>query len=367
MKILFLCSSLEQGKDGVGDYTRKLAGALIRAGSKATIIALNDKYLKAEHVKELQEDNGNSIEVLRFSNNSLHRSRVSMVKTYIRDFKPDWISLQYVPYGFDKKGLPFYLPKMLQQLRGDFKWHLMFHETWAGISHGVLLRHKVYGYFQKRIASNLIQSLQPQKITTTNLLYQLVLKEKNICASILPLFSNISMHAQEEEYLSSIEKKYSINLEDNEYYKLGIFGTSYPEAMLSSVIPKYINEQLKDRKIVLLIFGKNNLPQEIEKLKMNLKPTVTFAEPGELSESKVSNIMSILDAAVLCTPFEYIGKSGAYAAFKLHNVQVETLSFSPIPKYEKEIQLYNEYLSKRPAEKWSVEYVSNKFISLLNS
>ncbi len=193
LKIIFLCSSLEPGKDGVGDYTRKLAGALIYSGNPTAIIALNDKYLKTGHLKELQEDDRNSIEVLRFSNNSMDSyshyayqwlRNLYTLKLLIRTRS----ALQYVPYGFDKKGLPFSLPKMLQQLPGGFKWHLMFHETWAGISKGVLFRHKVYGYFQKRIATGLIQALQPKKITTTNVLYQLVLKEKNIkSASILPL------------------------------------------------------------------------------------------------------------------------------------------------------------------------------------
>jgi hypothetical protein len=367
LKIIFLCSSLEPGKDGVGDYTRKLAGALIYSGNPAAIIALNDKHLKTGHLKELQEDDRNSIEVLRFSNSSSWQLRISMAKTYIEAFKPDWVSLQYVSYGFDLKGLPFYLPKTLKQLSGNFRWHLMFHEVWAGISDEVLFKHRIYGYFQKRIATGLIQSLQPQKITTTNVLYQLILKEKNISVSLLPLFGNISVHAQNEAYLSLVEKQYSISLKDKEYYKLGIFGTSYPEANLFSVIPKYISEKVAGRKIVLLIFGRNNRPEEINKLKMHLNSTVIFAELGELSETKVSSVMSILDAAILCTPVEYIGKSGAYAALRLHKVDVATLSSAPIERYEKEILKFNNYLSGRPAEKWSVGHVSNKFISLLNS
>ncbi len=367
MKIVFLCSSLEPGKDGVGDYTRKLACALIRAGNTAAIIALNDKYLKKDFLQELQQDDDNSIEVLRFSNNSLWPSRISMAKTYIEAFKPDWISLQYVPYGFDIKGLPFYLPKTLKQLSGNFKWHLMFHEVWTGISDEVLFKNKIYGYFQKRIARSLIQSLQLQKITTTNVLYQLVLKEKKISSSLLPLFGNISVHAQNEAFLSSIEKEYSISLKEKEYYKLGVFGTSYPEANLFSVIPKYINEKVAGRKIVLLIFGRNNRHEEINKLKMHLKSTVVFAELGELSETKVSTVMSVLDAAILCTPVEYIGKSGAYAALRLHKVNVATLASAPVVRYKKEILQFNNYLSERPAEKWSVAHISNKFISLLNS
>jgi hypothetical protein len=48
MKIIFLCGSLEPGCDGVGDYTRRLAGELIKQGHHIAAVALNDQYLQEE-------------------------------------------------------------------------------------------------------------------------------------------------------------------------------------------------------------------------------------------------------------------------------------------------------------------------------
>ncbi|MBC8041217.1 MAG: hypothetical protein H7Y06_11790, partial [Opitutaceae bacterium] len=45
MKILFFCTSLELGCDGVGDYTRRLAGECAARGHDCTLIALNDTYV----------------------------------------------------------------------------------------------------------------------------------------------------------------------------------------------------------------------------------------------------------------------------------------------------------------------------------
>ena len=45
MNILFICGSAEQSKDGVGDYTRRLCGALIRLGHNAQILSICDLYL----------------------------------------------------------------------------------------------------------------------------------------------------------------------------------------------------------------------------------------------------------------------------------------------------------------------------------
>ena len=44
MNILFICGSAEPGKDGVGDYTRRLCGELLRTGHRTRILALCDNH-----------------------------------------------------------------------------------------------------------------------------------------------------------------------------------------------------------------------------------------------------------------------------------------------------------------------------------
>lgn len=363
MKIIFLCSSLEPGKDGVGDYCRKLAACLIACGHETRIIALNDKFSQVEEAT-VQYDGKQVITVFRLPRHMPRKEKIKKAQGIVQFFDPDWLSFQYVPYGFDKKGMPFYLPKTLKQIAGRFRWHFMFHETWAGISDTAPLLYKIYGYFQKQIAARLIKSLHPLEITTTNILYQMELQARDIYASCLPLFSNIAVHEPETSCLAAIESQYSICLTNKEYYKIGIFGTSYPEGKLDSVMPNFISK-LKTNKVVILSFGRNNQPGEMQKLKVKLSRTVIFVELGEMPELKVSTVMSILNIAVLCTPAEYIGKSGTYAALRLHNVAVAVLSSAPIMKYEKEVGLYNDYLTRRQAQKWHVEYIKDKFIALL--
>lgn len=366
MKIIFFCSSSEDGKDGVGDYTKKLAANLSKKGINTLIVSINDKY--EHHIWQgIQEVDDIQLKSVRLSNLLLWNKKIAFLNKLIQEFQPDWVSLQYVPYGFNKKGIPFYLPYNLSKLKGNFKWHIMFHEVWIGISTISPFSHKVYGYFQKKIVERLLKTLKPELITTTNVLYQLVLKEKKIEAKRLPLFSNINNENEDADYLQSIEKRYNVSFKDDSYYKLGIFGTLYPEANLSFVIPQFLNQNRVYQKTIIIIFGKNNRPEELNKLKRNLKQHVIFAELGELSEKKVSTVMNILDEAILCTPLEFIGKSGAYAALRLHKVKVAILSSSPIPKYEKEVLNYNNHLQQKNAEEWSVNSVANRFCKLLSS
>ncbi len=64
------------------------------------------------------------------------------------------------------------------------------------------------------------------------------------------------------------------------------------------------------------------MPEELDKLKQKLPNSVLVIELGELSTgNSISNVFKLLNEAVLCTPIEYIGKSGAYAALRLHGVK----------------------------------------------
>ena len=48
MNIVFLCSSLEPGRDGVGDYTRRLAQECAARGHVCRMVALHDPHVTAE-------------------------------------------------------------------------------------------------------------------------------------------------------------------------------------------------------------------------------------------------------------------------------------------------------------------------------
>jgi hypothetical protein len=192
MKIVFLCGSLEPGRDGVGDYSRRLAGELIRQGHHVKIISLNDKSVPDQKT-EVQTDESIEIETLRLGKNLSWKTRIALAKTYIVEFDPEYLSLQFVPYSFDNKGLPFFLAKRLQFLGEGRKWHIMFHELWVGIPEVNSLKTRITKIIHQRIIRSLIQQISPLKITTSIQTYQRALK--NTKNEILPLFGNIPIYS----------------------------------------------------------------------------------------------------------------------------------------------------------------------------
>ena len=365
LKILFICASVEPGKDGVGDYTRKLAGELCKQNNSIKIIALNERYLQEPYLEYMQTDENVQIPVLRVSKKTPWNERLIKAKTYIEAMQPDWISFQYVPYGFNKKGIPFYLPDKIKQLANGTNWHIMFHEMWIGISSVSPIIHKLYGFFQKQIALSLIKKIHPKKITTTNFLYQAIMRQENIMADVIPLFSNIPVANKDMLFLRDIESKYNIRFNEKQFFIIGVFGTLYPSASLPKVLPSVIESVDEQKKVVIIFFGRNSHPKELHHLKNVIPQTAVVIELGELPADKVSSVFSILREAVLCTPVEHIGKSGVYAALRLHNVKVSTPASQPIPRYAEKIKEYAAYLQERPSQSWDVNFVADEFIKYL--
>ena len=170
MKILFLCGSLELGRDGVGDYTRRLAGELIRQGHQAAIIALNDRHVEFK-LDEKQEIETISVLVLRLPSSMSANERFVQAENYIQEFNPKWLSLQYVPFSFQDKGLPIGLGRKLARIGKGRNWHVMFHELWVGMNVEASFKLKIWGIIQREITSSILKQLRPLVIHTQSKLF----------------------------------------------------------------------------------------------------------------------------------------------------------------------------------------------------
>lgn len=190
MKIIFICGSIEPGEDGVGDYTRRLAGELIRQGRMAVILAFNDR--RAENLQRgFQMDKQTSIGVMRLPAHLNDKTRYLKAKEFINTEDPEWISLQFVPFSFNNKGLPLSLGWQLRKLGATRKWHVMFHELWVGLPSPLNLKQRLYGLLQKKIIMKVVSGIAPSVITTTIPLYYNNLSFPKV--GILPLFGNIGI------------------------------------------------------------------------------------------------------------------------------------------------------------------------------
>ncbi|MDD3078966.1 MAG: glycosyltransferase [Paludibacter sp.] len=313
MTILFICGSLEPGRDGVGDYTRRLAGELIRQGQIATIIALNDRSI-LDVYEGVQESEGIYINVLRIPAVLKTKERFNLAGEFIARIDPEWLSLQFVPFSFQKKGLPFGLGRRLAKIGKDRKWHVMFHELWVGMDVDASLKFKLWGKLQGILIENLIKSLNNSLLTTQTELYRWQLFKLGYNSKYLPLFGNIPC-------ISNKTDNYLTN-----YLKFVVFGNIYSGSSVKRFV-KEITEYFIEKNIIIefCFIGRCGAEQsvwakELEEFGVKIKIM------GEQSENIVSETLSTSDFGISTTPALLLEKSGSVAAMLEHGLPVICVS-----------------------------------------
>jgi len=308
MKIAFLCGSLEAGKDGVGDYTRLLAREFIKQDHEVLIIALNDRYIS----NEIEYSDETLIEILRLpalNDNKITRSRTSMK---ISSFNPDWVSLQYVPFSFHDKGLPFHLSSFLKILCKRRKIHIMFHELWVGMDRASTLKHRLWGLLQKRIIKDLVNSLDVDLMNTSTNLYREALKTINIKADLLRLFGNIPVVGEKQSAVHEI--------------KLIVFGgIHYGARILAFAQESAKFSKLNNIQITLNFVGRCGKEQDLW-AGFWKSAGLTFKIWGEQSQESISRLLLSATAGLTSTPFSLVEKSGSVAAMIEHGLPVICLA-----------------------------------------
>jgi hypothetical protein len=311
MNILFICGSAEPGHDGVGDYTRRFCGELIRKGHKVRILSLCDHQVSSL-IADHQVVEEATVLVNRIPISTSNKHRFIWSQDVLNEFQPDWISLQFVPYSFNPKGLPFWLPLFLKKLKGNHKWHIMFHELWLGIDNESSFRHKCIGKLQQLIVKKIVQNTKPYLMTTQNKLYQFFLQAQNIGADILPICGNIPMTATKNE--------------SNEYTQFVLFGTIHPGAPFKDFVEDLVVNSNSFNKPIKFIFIGNN-GSELTTLKTILENyNICYEVLGRQSEIIISKVLINSDFGISTTPYFQTEKSGVYAAYREH--QISTICVS---------------------------------------
>jgi len=312
MKLLFLCTSLEPGRDGVGDYTRQLAEACIDAGHSCRLIALNDPFV-SRGGSEWQHGLAHDLQCLRLSPNEAWHERLSAAQSVIHEFSPDWVSWQLVPYGFHSKGLIPHELSAFSILGRDRFVHVMLHELWIGLSRGEPLKNLAWGSLQRRRLLHFMRALNPSLIHTSNPVYQTVLAREGCSAHILPLFGNIPIG----EIVPQIPSK--------QEWVGGIFGTVHPQFKAQPCISN-LSEGAKASGRRLRVLGIGRLgaygDAMFAQLKSEYKDQVEAVVVGEKEPAELSRLLQTLDFGIGTHPWALLGKSGAVAAMLDHGLPV---------------------------------------------
>lgn len=321
MKIIFICGSLEPGRDGVGDYIRRLSNSMIRNGHEVAVLAINDRYRQTPF-KGIQFSEEVALPVFRLPSNYSLSVCTRIAAGWINEIDPDLLSLQFVPFAFHTKGLPLFLTRALVKIAGNRKWHIMFHELWVGMDKESPQKHLLLGIIQQKLIRTMIKSLRPVLVHTQTRLYQQQLDKLGVTAHLLPLFSNIPV-----AFAATSEEKRS---EDE--VSMVLFGSIHPGAPVTELAKEAAWYAKRNKKRVCLILLGNCGEEKHKWIRSWESEGLPVKDIGECSEETISEVLSQSSAGISTTVTDLVEKSGSVAAMLAHGLPVLNVSRTWSPR-----------------------------------
>ncbi|MEX0323076.1 MAG: hypothetical protein AB3N63_13010 [Puniceicoccaceae bacterium] len=339
MKIVFICGSLEKGRDGVGDYTRQLASEIIRMGHECHAIAINDMNCDELMLTSSQLVRDVSVPVTRLSRNVAWSKRIRASKKIISSLKPEWLSLQFVPYSYNSKGIPILLPYKMKKFGSTYHWHIMFHELSLDFGLPLPLKEQTITLFQKFIIRNTIRQLQPKLISTQTTDY--VQKLEHLSGEPilkLPLFSNI-VKAPPNATLACRLMNIPQNTRDD--FLIGLaFGNLHGGTLTNSLIMPFIAAAKVRNKTPFFVHVGNlttTAMDQWESFNRNRPSGLKTLKLGFLPDPDLSQVIQECDFGISTTPWSLAEKSGTVATLLELRKSVWFLS-NPFPGPNPELE-----------------------------
>jgi hypothetical protein len=245
---------------------------------------------------------------LRLSPSLAWPERVEKAKEFLSAFKPDFVSLQFVCYGFHPRGIDFGLAGRLGEIIGRRPVQIMFHELWIGAEQGAPLKDRLVGNVQRSLLLRLPRVLDARVIHTSNAAYAAMLRERNVTAELLPLFGAIPINGTPP-------------FPRDDTLVLGMFGALPPvwppEPLLSLLAGT-------GRKITLAHIGGIGAGAGLwDKMERRYRGAVEFKRLGTQSPERIAQFLGAeTDLGIATVPWELAGKSGAVAAMLEHGLPV---------------------------------------------
>lgn len=284
-RIALLAARLDSG--GVADHVRGLAKALAERGVAA--IAL-----------ERGKGGGGAI-----------RSRCEAQGI-------EWVGLHFVCYGWARYGI--LRSKDLAELQAACEGRrvaIYFHELWIGEAAGEPFKNRLMGCLQRRGLRRMLKTLKPERVLTSNPVYQVMLSELGAVAEVLPLSGNVPLAKEKDREEARVWLAAKGVQTDGTVAMGAVFGTVHPEWRAEAALKSWCAfARRREREAVLIALGRlgGAAPTRFAELRAAL-PGLRLVETGELPAGLLAGLLAECEVGFATSPWALIGKSGTVAAF----------------------------------------------------
>ena len=324
MRIVFITGGLELSKDGVGDYTRWLATETVRQGASCRLLALADRHVTGP----VTSHDETGIETLRLPFTMPWPERLRAATRFLESSPPDCVSLQFVPYSFQRWGVAAKLVRALPELVGRSRLHVMFHEIW--IDGGTSPRRRLVSAAQRRTVLALA-SYPRALMHTSNGTYQHALGERGVQVGTLPLFGSIPVTGgNATAWLGPLlagggcEALSGVPGRRGDWWLFALFGTLHPEWPPQPLLDQlHAAAAAAGKRVALVSAGRLGAGESIwTEMAGTYGSRVPMLRLGEQPAGRISELLNSVDFGIATTPLALIGKSATVAAMFDHGLPV---------------------------------------------
>ena len=247
----------------------------------------------------------------------------------IRAFNPDFVSIQYSPFGYSRQGVPWSLGKRIRDLIGDVPIHIFFHETWIKKQSGLgcrAINHKSIRFLQREAVRRLVRTLKPNVIHTSNAYYRKELSGllAGLGVGVIPVFSNITVMPVKDwarkrsellAHFTGVGQAIRIHV---------FFGKLPPEWPLKDVLVA-LDDAAAQNGLTALFLSVGELRRgELlwRRCACAARWKGRLVALGGVSAEDVSHTLQVADCGIAVSPPHLLDKSGAVAAMGEHGLPV---------------------------------------------
>ena len=236
------------------------------------------------------------------------------VKAFLRDFRADWTSLHFVPFGFHPRGVPLAWPRRFLKIVEGSRVHIMFHELWIGISEDSTLKQRAIGLLQRKCIQWMVRRLAPGLVWTNTAAYSAMLKQSHIESAPITMFGHVPIETQPGQLPE---------LPDDGELNVVIFGALHPQWPPEPLF-KYLKQAVERlrRKLRLISIGNIGPGGPLWSTLAERYPEVLFLKLGMRPTSELVACFNRCHFGVSTTPFGLIGKSSSVHSMLEHGLPV---------------------------------------------
>jgi hypothetical protein len=312
MTLAFITGGATAGRDGVGDYLRVLCGELAKRGHECSLLALNDPFVPQGALVE-----SHSFKVLQIAPSESWGNKLRLAGPYLE--KSSWVSVQFVSYAYDPRGLAFGVTPWLMRMTEGKPTHCMMHELWLG--NDAPLKKRLLGVVQKFSIRRMLRKIAPKVVHTSNMKYCTKLRAAGFHAEVLPLFGSIPVSNRAHFSAVLTEALQERGLSREEVWLGVMFGTLHlewpPEPLLSSLDKE---SRRRKKRLVILSLGRLGRGEILWESMVKEFSSIHLIRLGEQPAEEIANTFASADFGIATTPLSILGKSGTAAAMLEHGL-----------------------------------------------